>query len=225
MDEKFQDLPCQRIEVDEIWGFIGAKQKTVKEKKLCPEMGDIWTWIALDADTKLVPCFHVGNRRKYEAITFMDDLASRMRNRIQISSDSLSSYVDAVERAFGGDVDYGSLVKTFTSTSLEETRRYSPPDVLKVKKSVVQGNPAWDLISTSFVEKQNHTLRMHCRRLSRLTNAFSKKRENFEAAIALHYAYYNFIKTHGTVRCTPAMAAGVEASHWTVAELVERVGE
>ncbi len=225
MDEKFQDLPCERIEVDEIWGFIGAKQKTVKEKKLSPEMGDIWTWIALDADTKLVPSFHVGTRKKYEAMTFMDDLASRMRNRIQISSDSLSSYVDAVERAFGSDVDYGSLIKTFSSTSLEEARRYSPPEVLKVKKTVVQGNPAWDLISTSFVEKQNHTLRMHCRRLSRLTNAFSKKRENFEAAIALHYAYYNFAKTHGTLRCTPAMAAGVEPSQWTVAELVERVGE
>jgi hypothetical protein len=128
------NLPCERIEVDEIWGFIGAKAKTVKEKKLSPEMGDIWTRIALDSDTKLIPRFHLGNRRKYEAITFMDDLTSRMRNRIQISSDSLSSYVDAVERAFGGDVDYGSLVKTFTATSLEETRRYSPPEVLKVKK-------------------------------------------------------------------------------------------
>lgn len=226
MDEKFQDLPCQRIEVDEIWGFIGAKAKTVKEKKLDnPELGDVWTWIALDADTKLVPSFHVGSRAKHEAITFMDDLASRMSGRIQISSDSLSSYVDAVERAFGSEVDYGSIVKTFTSTSLEEVRRYSPPDVLKTKKTVVQGNPDWDLISTSFVEKQNHTLRMHCRRLSRLTNAFSKKRENFEAAIALHYAYYNFAKTHGTLRCTPAMEAGVEASQWTVADIVERVGE
>jgi IS1 family transposase len=226
MDEKMQNLPCENIQVDEIWGFIGAKAKTVKEKKMNPaEYGDVWTWIAIDADTKLVPTYAVGDRSKYMACIFMDDLAHRLKNRVQITSDALKAYVDAVERAFGSEVDYGTVIKTFTHTNLEEQRRYSPPDVLKIKKSAVQGNPEWESISTSFVEKQNHTLRMHCRRLSRLTNAFSKKKENFEAAIALHYAYYNFVKRHISLRATPAMAAGVADSFWTVADLVEMVGE
>ena len=224
MDEKMRDLPCEKIQVDEIWGFIGAKKRTVKEKNLSPEFGDVWTWIAVDADTKIVPAFAVGDRSKYMACCLMDDLARRMKNRIQITTDAFPAYEDAIERAFGRAVDYGTVIKTFTHTDLNSpSTRYSPPDVLKVKKSVVQGNPARESISTSFVEKQNHTLRMHCRRLSRLTNAFSKKRENFEAAIALHYAYYNFVKSHGTLRCTPAMAAGVTDSHWTVSDLVEMV--
>ena len=128
-----------------------------------------------------------------------------------------------MERAFGAEVDYGSILKTFSHTDLAEQRRYSPPDVLCIKKKTIQGQPRVDLISTSFVEKQNHTLRMHCRRLSRLTNAFSKKIENFKAAVALHYGYYNFVKTHGTIRCTPAMEAGVVDSAWTVRDLVEMV--
>lgn len=160
MDEKMQNLPCENIQVDEIWGFIGAKAKTVKEKKLNPdEYGDVWTWIAIDADTKLVPTYAVGDRSKYMACVFMDDLARRLKNRVQITSDALKAYVDAVERAFGSEVDYGTVIKTFTHTNLEEQRRYSPPDVLKIKKSAVQGNPEWESISTSFVEKQNHTLR------------------------------------------------------------------
>lgn len=224
MDEKMRDLTCEKIEVDEIWGFIGAKKKTVKEKNLSPDLGDVWTWIAIDADTKIVPTFAVGDRSKDMAHSLMDDLASRMKNRIQISTDALAAYRDAIEQAFGCEVDYGTVIKTFTHTDLNSpSTRYSPPDVIKIKKSVVQGSPEYDSISTSFVEKQNHTLRMHCRRLSRLTNAFSKKRENFEAAIALHYAYYNFVKTHCTLRCTPAMAAGIEQSHWKVSDLVEMV--
>ncbi len=224
LDDKMRDLPCQNIQVDEVWGFIGAKQKTVKAKNLGPESGNVWTWVAIDADTKLVPCFAVGDRDRYMACSFMDDLAGRMKNRVQISSDALRSYSDAVEQAFGCKADYGTVIKDFRHTDLDSPNtRYSPPEVLHVKKRVVQGNPAWDKISTSFVEKQHHTLRMHCRRLSRLTNAFSKKRENFEAAIALHYAYYNLVKRHITLRCTPAMAAGVERSFWTVADLVERI--
>lgn len=224
LDEKMRGLNCESIQVDEVWGFIGAKQRTAKEKKLGSGYGDVWTWIAIDADTKLVPSFTVGDRSKYMARTFMDDLASRVNGRVQITSDALSSYVDAVERAFGSEVDYGTVVKEFRHTDLDSpATRYSPPDVLKVKKAVVQGSPDRERISTSYVEKQHHTLRMHCRRLSRLTNAFSKKRENFEAAIALHYAYYNFTKTHGTLRTTPAMAAGVTDTHWTVADLVEMV--
>lgn len=224
MDEKMRNLPCEKIEVDEIWGFIGAKKKTVKLNNLNPELGDVWTWIAIDADTKIVPAFAVGDRSKSMACALMDDLASRMMNRIQITTDAFPAYEDAIERAFGSAVDYATVFKTFTSTDLHSpSTRYSPPGVLKVKKRIVQGSPDRDSISTSFVEKQNHTLRMHCRRLSRLTNAFSKKRENFEAAIALHYAYYNFVKTHGTLRCTPAMAAGIERSDWKISDLVEMV--
>ena len=223
MDKKMVDLPCERVEVDEIWGFIGAKQKTKKAKKLGSEFGDVWTWVAIDADTKLVPSYAVGDRSRWMARTFMDDLAGRMRNRIQISSDSLKSYADAIDRAFGSDVDYGQIIKTFSHTDLAESRRYSPPECIQTKKAVVQGNPDMKKVSTSYVEKQNHTMRMHCRRLSRLTNAFSKKRENFEAAIALHFVYYNFIKKHITIKCTPAMEAGVEDSFWSVGDLVEMI--
>lgn len=223
MDKKMVDLPSKRIEVDEIWGFVGAKQKTKKAKKLGAEFGDVWTWVALDADTKLVPTYAVGDRSAWMARSFMEDLAGRMRNRIQLSSDALRAYMNAVERAFGSEIDYGQVIKTFSHTDLAESRRYSPPECLKIKKVVVQGNPDMRKASTSYIEKQNHTMRMHCRRLSRLTNAFSKKRENFEAAIALHFVYYNFIKRHITIKCTPAMEAGVEDSFWSVADLVEMI--
>ena len=147
--------------------------------------------------------------------------------RPQISSDGLAAYPDAVERAFGSEVDYGQIVKTFSVTDLRKdaTVRYSPAEVVKVEKNVICGAPDVALICTSHIEKQNHTLRMHCRRLTRLTNAFSKKLENFEAAVSLNFAYYNFVKTHRAIRMTPAMAAGVEKSHWTVAELIDRCGE
>lgn len=220
MNAKLTGLDSQLIQVDEMWGFIGAKQKTAKRKNLGPEFGDIWTWIAIDAETKLVPCFAVGGRDQYHANCFIDDLASRLNSRPQISSDALKAYTGAIERAFGCEVDYGRLIKTFAHADLESQRRYSPPEVVTIKKTIVQGNPDEDLISTSYVEKQNHTVRMHCRRLSRLTNAFSKKRENFEAAIALHFAYYNFCKIHGTIRCTSAMEAGIEKSQLTVSDLV-----
>jgi len=220
MDEKMKGLDIRQIQVDEMWGFIGAKQKTAKANDM-KDCGDIWVWVALDAKTKLVPAFLTGKRDTYHANTFIDDLASRLVGRPQISSDALAAYADAIERAFGSNVDYGQVIKTFTHTDLAATRRYSPPEVLSIKKSIVQGDPDMRLCSTSYVEKQNHTVRMHCRRLSRLTNAFSKKRENFDAAIGLNYAYYNFCKIHGTIRCTPAMEAGIETSQWTTADLVE----
>ena len=223
MDEKLRNLNSKVIEIDEIWGFIGMKNKTAKALGADETKGDVWTWIAIDAETKLVPTFAVGDRTQATADPFMEDLASRLTHRVQISTDSLRAYEGAIERAFGTDVDYGSIVKTYSSAQLEEQRRYSPPEVVKVERMVVSGSPDADLISTSYVEKQNHTLRMHCRRLSRLTNAFSKKLENFKAAVALHYAYYNFVKMHGSLRCTPAMAAGVVTSPWTVAELVEMI--
>jgi len=224
MDEKMRKLSIPQVQVDELWGFIGAKAKVAKAKDLVGA-GDIWVWVAIDAETKLVPCFLTGKRDGYHADCFMEDLASRLTRRPQISSDALRAYEDAIERAFGSEVDYGTVIKTFVHSDLEATRRYSPPDVLKTEKKVVSGSPDMKLVSTSYVEKQNHTVRMHCRRLSRLTNAFSKKRENFDAAIALHYAYYNFCKVHGSIRCTPAMEAGIEPSQWTVKDLLERVGE
>ena len=224
MDEKLRNLDSRLIEVDEVWGFIGKKQKHAKISDLTAGRGDVWTWIALDAETKLVPTFAVGARSQYMANTFMDDLASRLSNRVQISSDALRAYDGAVERAFGSEVDFGSIIKTFSHTDVMEQRRYSPPQVISVKRIPMKGNPVVDLISTSYVEKQNHTLRMHCRRLSRLTNAFSKKLENFRAAVALHYAYYNFVKVHSAIRCTPAMQAGVTDTAWTVGDLVTMIG-
>jgi IS1 family transposase len=222
MDEKLRNLNCGLIEVDEVWGFIGMKQKTALRTNQNGEgVGDIWTWIAIDPESKLVPAFAVGDRGQYMANCFIEDLAARLSHRIQISTDALKVYQGAIERAFGADVDYGSIIKTYGHTELAEQRRYSPPEVIKAERVPVQGNPDIDLISTSHVEKQNHTLRMHCRRLSRLTNTFSKKLENFKAAVALHYAYYNFVKNHTAIRCTPAMEAGVVNSAWTVQDLVE----
>jgi IS1 family transposase len=187
----------------------------------------VWTFIALDRESKLIPSFVVGKRDMYHATAFMEDLAGRLSNRVQLSSDGLKAYVDAVERGFGSEVDYGQIVKTFSVVNLnrDAASRYSPADVVEIKKGIVYGAPDVERICTSHIEKQNHTLRMHCRRLTRLTNAFSKKLENFEAAIALNFAYYNFCKRHIAVRMTPAQAAGVESSAWAVAELVERCGE
>lgn len=223
MDAKLRNLDSRLIEVDEVWGFIGMKKKTAHRLNALGAVGDVWTWIALDAETKLVPTFAVGARSQYMANCFMEDLAARLAHRVQISSDALSQYKDAIERAFGAQVDYGSIIKTYGQTDVAEQRRYSPPEVIDVKRVSVMGAPIVDLISTSYVEKQNHTLRMHCRRLSRLTNAFSKKFENFKAAVALHYGYYNFVKFNSSIRCTPAMAAGVEKSAWTVRDLVEMI--
>jgi IS1 family transposase len=225
MDEKMRNLPCDDLQVDEIWGFIGAKQKNAPTSK-SGAYGDVWTWVALDRKTKLIPSHIVGKRDSYHAKAFMDDLAGRLTMRPQLSSDGLAAYTDAVERAFGSEVDYAQIVKTYAAEPCKPAEiRYSPAKVTSVTKSVIAGNPDQNLICTSHIEKQNHTLRMHCRRLTRLTNAFSKKFENFEAAVALNFAYYNFVKTHGAIRMTPAMAAGIETSHWTVADLVKRCGE
>lgn len=224
MDTKMRGLTIQQIEVDEIWGFIGAKRNRAQAAGC---YGDVWTFIALDVDTKVIPSFIVGKRDGYHAKAFIADLAARLTKRVQVSSDSLAAYTDAMERGFGSEVDYGQISKTYSVTHLtkEAAGRYSPAEVIAVEKTVVTGMPDVTRISTSHVEKQNHTLRMHCRRLTRLTNAFSKKLENFEAAVAMNFAYYNFCKMHGAIRCTPAMAAGVEKSQWTVAELVDRCGE
>ena len=223
MDTKMRGLTCKQIECDEIWGFVGAKRKNANR---VGAYGDVWTFIALDADSKLIPSFIVGKRDMYHARAFMEDLAGRLANRIQISTDALAAYPDAIEGAFGSEIEYGQIVKSYSFISLnkEAASRYSPAEVVKTEKTVIRGMPDISRISTSHIESQNLTLRMHCRRLTRLTNAFSKKLENFEAAVALNFAYYNFCKRHGTLRMTPAMAAGVENSQWSVAQLVERSG-
>ncbi|MFL6333964.1 MAG: hypothetical protein ACJ754_11680 [Pyrinomonadaceae bacterium] len=220
MDEKMRGLECRDIQVDESWGFI---QK--KKRNLTPEddstRGDVWTFCAIDAASKLVPSYKVGKRDSLTANAFMSDLSARLKNRVQLSSDGLAAYVEAVEQSFGADVDYGQIIKVYEAVEATPQRRYSPHKLIKVHTEVITGDPLPPFISTSYVERLNLTTRHHMRRLTRLTIAFSKKLENFEAAVGLHFAYYNFVKVHKTLRCTPAMAADVERKIWTVGDLVE----
>ncbi|MGB8030085.1 MAG: hypothetical protein WCF30_10510 [Terracidiphilus sp.] len=220
MDAKMRNLPCTRLEMDEIWGFVGKKEKHIKVDDP-PEVGSVWTFCVIDADSKLVPAFRVGQRDAATANAFLADVSGRMRNRVQISTDALNAYKEAIERSFGGDADYGQIVKTYGSITTEDNRRYSAPEFVSCEKKVIAGRPDLDLISTSYVERLNATTRLHMRRLTRLTLAFSKKRGNFEAAVGLHFAYYNFVKRHNTLRCTPAMAAGVTGTFWSVGDLLE----
>ena len=220
MNEEMRDLSCERLQVDEIWSYVGKKQAQLKPGDDRSRLGDQWTFVALDPDTKLVPAHLVGKRTRTNAVAFMDDLSGRLDNRVQISSDALSSYVDAVERAFGADVDYGQVVKFYDAEPIGPGR-YAPPRVVSQKKVVVAGSPDRRHISTSLVERQNLTMRMSMRRFTRLTNAFSKKLENLEAAVALHFAHYNFVRLHKTLRCTPAMASGVSDRLWSLEELVD----
>jgi IS1 family transposase len=222
LDERMRDLTCHYLEFDEIWGFIGKKEKHRRETD-DPTLGDVWTFCAIDAETKIVPAFKVGKRNHLTANAFVSDVASRLKNRPQISSDGLRAYVEAVENAFGMNVDFGMIIKNYGADKGEhhQERRYSAPEVTSMHKIEIMGRPDPDLISTSHIERLNGTTRLHMRRLTRLTYAFSKKLESFEAAVALHFAYYNFVKTHGSLKCTPAMAAGVEKSFLTVGDLVE----
>lgn len=220
MDFKLVNLPCTRLEMDEIWGFVGKKERNVKPED-GNDVGSVWTFCAIDADSKLVPAFRVGERDAATANAFLMDVAGRMRNQVQISTDGLAAYENAIDAAFGADADYGQIIKTYGSITTEDNRRYSAPEFVSCEKKIIAGRPDYDLISTSYIERLNATTRLHMRRLTRLTLAFSKKRENFEAAVALHFAYYNFVRRHNTLRCTPAMAAGVEATFWSVGDLVE----
>lgn len=220
MDRKMRDLPCKQLQFDELWGFIGKKERRVRPDD-DPTLGDVWTFCAIDSDTKLVPSFKVGKRNSETANAFVADVKSRMANRVQISSDALREYVDAIEQSFGADVDFAQIIKTYTHDySIVPEVRFSAPEVVTTEKRRVSGFPNMRLASTSHIERLNGTTRLHMRRLTRLTYAFSKKRENFEAAVALHFAYYNFVKRHNTLRCTPAMEAGIERDFWTVSDLV-----
>jgi len=221
MDSMMRGLNSKYLQLDEIWGYIGKKHKNASIKDQAKGLGDAWTFVAIDADSKVVPCYRVGKRDSETANAFVIDLADCLKNRVQISTDALKAYADAIERGFGPDVDYGQIVKSY-STPDESKGKYSPARLVSVKKAFFVGNPDKDQISTSFIERQNLTMRMHCRRLTRLTNAFSKKLENFKAAIGLHFGYYNFVKVHNTLRITPAMAGGVTPKVWSIAELIER---
>jgi IS1 family transposase len=221
LDGEMRNLPCRRLQVDEIWTYVGKKQRFVTPVDDRSRVGDMWTFVALDADTKLVPSYRVGKRTAGNARAFIGDLSERVTNRVQLSSDALNTYVEAVERAFGADVDYGQIVKIYEAEPIGPGR-YSPPDVVATQRTVIVGRPDQNHISTSFVERQNLTMRMNMRRFTRLTNAFSKKFENLQAAVALHFAHYNFVRQHKSLRVTPAMAAGVSSRLWSIEELIER---
>jgi IS1 family transposase len=220
-DRVFQSLSCKRLQIDEIWGFVGAKARNASpEAKAAGAAGDVWLWLATDADTKLVPCWHVGNRNAEAANEFIDDLASRLANRVQITTDGHAPYLEAIDTAFGGEVDYAMLVKLY-GASPEGQRRYSPPVCTGAIKRRIQGNPDMAHASTSFAERNNLNVRMHSRRMTRLTNAFSKKMENHAHAMALHFLYYNFVRIHKTLKVTPAMAAGVTDRLWEIGDVID----
>jgi IS1 family transposase len=222
-DEHLRELPCKRVEVDEIWSFVYAKAKNVEAAKAAPEgAGDIWTWTAICADTKLAVSWLLGDRDAETATVFMTDLASRLVNRIQLTSDGHKAYLTAVEAAFGADVDYAMLVKRYGEAP-EAQRRYSPAVCTGATKELITGQPRAYHISTSYAERQNLTMRMHMRRFTRLTNAFSKDAENHGHSVALNFMYYNFARIHGTLRVTPAMAAGVTDKLWELADIVAMI--
>jgi IS1 family transposase len=216
-----RNLPCKHIQCDEIWQFCYAKDRNVPVHKRGKfGFGDVWTWVALCADTKLVPCWRIGRRNAWHAQHFMYDLASRLANRVQLTTDGHRVYLNAVEQAFGTDVDYAMLVKIYGNDPRGEETRYSPAECIGCQATPIIGRPKAEHISTSFVERQNLTMRMGMRRFTRLTNAFSKKIENLEHAVAIHYMHYNFARIHKTLRVTPAMEAGITDHVWSLEEIV-----
>jgi IS1 family transposase len=221
-DSTLRNLRCKRIQCDEIWQFCYAKEKNVPENKKGQfGFGDVWTWVAIDADTKLIPCFTIGNRDFQSARMFIDDLAGRLVGRVQLTTDGLRAYLEAVEGAFGADIDYAMLIKMY-GASQEETR-YSPAECIGTETKRITGNPDTKHISTSYSERQNLTMRMCMRRFTRLTNGFSKKVENHAYAVALYFMHYNFCRIHSTLRVTPAMEAGITDHVWTIEEMIEKI--
>lgn len=224
-DELVQDVTASRIQCDEIWSFTYAKQKNVKTAKAAPaRAGDTWTWTALDSDSKLIVSWLVGGRDGEYAIEFMDDLRSRLANRVQLTTDGHRAYLEAVEGAFGDDVDYAQLVKLYGDAPDTE-KRYSPAKCVGARKRRITGNPVRADVGTSHVERHNLTMRMHMRRFTRLTNAFSKKFESHMHMVALYTVWYNFIRIHKTLRVTPAMEAGLSDRVWDMDDLVRIIDE
>lgn len=219
-DEAVQNVHAKRVQCDEIWSFTYAKQKNVATARAAPEQaGDTWTWTALDADTKLIVSWLVGGRDADYAAGFMEDVASRLANRVQLTTDGHKPYLEAVEGAFGADVDYAQLIKIYGNAP-GPAGRYSPAECTGIIKTRIEGRPDPKHVSTSYVERQNLTMRMHMRRFTRLTNAFSKKIENHGYAVALHCTFYNFVRIHKTLRVTPAMAAGLTGRLWDMRDIV-----
>jgi IS1 family transposase len=220
-DRALRNLPCKRIQVDECWAFCYAKAKNVTPEIAAknPFAGDTWTWAAIDADTKLIPSWIVGPRDSVTARIFVNDVADRLAERVQLTSDGLNVYLAAVGRAFRGQVDYAQLVKIYGNTT-EGQKRYSPDDCIGCEKEPIVGNPDPDHVSTSYIERTNLTMRMGMRRFTRQTNAFSKKIENHSAAVALHMLHYNFVRIHQTLKMSPAMAAGISNRLWEISDIV-----
>lgn len=219
-DQAFVNLKCERIQCDEIWSFVYAKEKNCSPEMKAEGAGDAWTWVALDANTKLVPCWLVGGRDAGYAYDFMIDLASRLAKRVQLTTDGHRAYLTAVDMTFGEDIDYSMLVKMYGDAPKTDERRYSPATVTGTRKKTISGTPDKEHVSTSYVERQNLTMRMSTRRFTRLTNGFSKKIDNHRHSLALHYMNYNFARIHQTLRVTPAMAAGVSDHVWSIAGIV-----
>jgi len=225
-DKTLRDLRCKHLQLDEIWSFVYAKQKNVPTAKSAPkDAGDVWTWVAIDADSKLVPSWRIGDRTSETGLAFVDDLAMRLANRVQITSDGHRAYLEAIEGAFGGDVDYAQLVKVYGASPESMKGRYSPAECTGAHKERIEGNPDMKHVSTSIAERQNLTMRMSIRRFTRLTNAFSKKIEKHALSVALHYMHYNFARIHKTLRISPAMAAGVTDKLWSVADIVAMIDD
>ena len=223
-DKALRNLPCKRVQCDEVWSFVGCKQRNLPaERKAEPGVGDVWTWTAIDADSKLVLSWLVGDRDKEAATLFVSDLASRLANRIQLTTDGYRIYLEAVSTGFDVPVDYGMLVKHYTEGQQGPERKYSPSKFVSAERRKVMGKPDKAHISTSYVERQNLTMRMSSRRFTRLTNGFSQKVENHAHAVALHFMYYNFGRIHKTLRVTPAMEAGVASHVWTLEEIAALV--
>jgi IS1 family transposase len=224
-DTHVVNVKSQRIQCDEIWSFVYSKEKNKPEGM--ENAGDIWTWTAIDADSKLIVSWNVGNRDADSANTFMQDVADRINGYVQLTTDGHHAYLQAVGEAFGDNIDYTMLVKLYGKEGERKTteKKYSPARFTGSKKTVISGNPDQDYISTSYVERQNLTMRMHMRRFTRLTNAFSKKLENHCYAIALHFMYYNWVKQHKTLRVTPAMAAGLTKRFMSIEDIVNLVSE
>ena len=219
MDETMRDLPCTDVQLDEQWTFVGKKQRRLGADDDPSRKGVFWIWSAIDRETKVVPCHRIGKRTREDANAFVCDVASRLRNRVQLSADGLNLYVEAVEAGFGGAVDFGQIVKSYEAEPLGPGR-YSPPRVSSTEKTAVVGDPDQARICTSHIERLHLLNRMRCRRLTRLVDAYSKKLENLKAAISLHYAVYNFVNRHGALKVTPAMAAGVARERLTIEDLV-----
>jgi IS1 family transposase len=219
-DEVMRGLSCKVLQVDEVWSFVGCKELGATEEQKQKGFGDAWVWVAIDADTKLVPAWFLGKRTANDAYVFIFDLKKRLANRVQLTSDGHFAYLQAVDMAFEGQIDYAMLVKLYGGIPGQNEIRYSPPRCIGAQKRRMSGQPNVALVSTSFIERQNLTLRMSNRRFTRLTNAFSKKLENHKLALALHFMNYNFCRIHQTLRCTPAMEAGITDHVWDLKEII-----